>query len=99
MSQPFLQTSVEYLKGAGPQRAELLSKELGIKTYGDLLYYFPFRYVDRSKYYKVKEVTADLPYVQLKGTITSLNVIGKPRAQRLVGKFKDDTGTLDLVWF
>ena len=69
MSSNFLNTPVEYLKSVGPQRAELLKKELRIFLYSDLLTYYPFRYVDRTKFYKVKEITVDLPYVQLRGKI------------------------------
>ena len=68
------ETNITYLKGVGPKRAELLQKELGIETYGDLLNYFPFRYVDKSKIYKVKEVASDSTYFQLKGKVTNLRI-------------------------
>ncbi len=99
MPNQFFLTPIGFLKGVGPDRAVLLEKELGIKTFGDLLYHFPFRYADRSRYYKVKEITPDLPYVQLRGTITSLNVVGNKPPLRLVGTFKDDSGTMELLWF
>lgn len=95
----FLSTSVEFLKGVGPQRADLLKKELGIYTYEDLLSHYPFRYVDRTKFYKVNEVRHDMPHVQLRGTIRSFSIVGEKRGRRLVATFKDETGTLELVWF
>ena len=94
-----LATSIAYLKGVGPKRAELLGIELGIKTYGDMLYYFPFRYVDKSKFYKIQELHSDLPYIQVTGTIVRLQEIGAKRSKRLVAHVQDDTGVLELVWF
>ena len=94
-----LATSIAYLKGVGPKRAELLGVELGIKTYGDMLYYFPFRYVDKSKFYKIQELHSDLPYIQVTGTIVRLQEIGAKRSKRLVAHVQDDTGVLELVWF
>jgi len=99
MSNNFLNTPIEYLKSVGPQRAELLKKELHIFKYSDLLTYYPFRYVDRTKFYKVKEITGDLPYVQLRGKIIHTEMIGVKRAQRFVATFVDETGKLELVWF
>ena len=100
MAQPdFFSTPIEYLKGVGPQRADLLKKEAGIFTFGDLLTYYPFRYVDRTKFYKVKEVNADLPYVQVRGKLVSIVMMGEKRTKRLVGKIQDETGSLELVWF
>jgi len=95
----FFSSPIEYLKGVGPQRAELLKKEAGIFTFGDLLSYFPFRYVDRTKFYKIREVTADLPYVQVRGKLVSIVVVGEKRSKRLVGKLQDESGALELVWF
>lgn len=94
-----LSDSVEYLKGMGPKRAELIHEELGIRTYGDLLHYYPFRYEDRSKFYKIRDIQKDLPYVQIVGQIISLKLLGTQRAKRLVAQFKDETGTIELVWF
>ena len=91
--------SVEYLKGIGAKRAQLLTEELGIKTYGDLLHHYPFRYEDRSRFYQIKEIQKDLPYVQLVGKITSLQLLGKQRAKRLVATLKDESGSIELVWF
>ena len=95
----FLDTSVEFLKGVGPQRAEVLKKEFGISTFLDLLRHYPFRYVDRTKIYKINEVNADMQYIQLKGKIISVNTAGARRATRLIARFSDATGTIDLVWF
>ncbi len=98
-SQTFLDTPIEYLKGVGPQRADLLKKELQVFTFYDLLTQFPFRYVDRTRFYKVNEVSIDYPYVQLRGKIKSMTMAGKPRNQRLIAKFYDESGTIDLLWF
>lgn len=96
---PFLQTPIEFLKGVGPLRAELLKKELGISTYEDLLNHFPFRYVDRTRFYSIKEITTDLPYIQLKGQIRNLVVRGEKRRKLLTGRFEDETGSVELKWF
>src|ERR1700751_1313086 len=95
----FLDTKIEFLKGIGPQRGEMLKKELGVFTYYDLLSFYPFRYVDRSKIYKIKEITEDLPYVQLKGRIIKTETLGTKFQQRFVAWLKDDTGIIELVWF
>ena len=92
-------TPIEYLKGVGPQRADTLKKELGIFTCGDLLSYYPFRYIDRSKFYKTSELTSDLPYVQLKGKIISLKEIVLKKRKVLSAIFKDDYGNIELIWF
>lgn len=99
MSSTFLNTPIEYLKSVGPQKAEILKKELRIFKYADLLAFYPFRYVDRTKFYKVKEINADLPFVQLRGKITNTKMVGVKRAQRFVATFADETGSLELVWF
>lgn len=91
--------SIMYLPGVGPKKAEILQKEAGITSYEDLLYYFPYKYIDRSRFYKVAEVTGDMPYIQLKGRILFFDTLGEGRARRLVGKFTDGTGTIDLIWF
>ena len=91
--------SVVYLPGVGPKRGEILKKELGIQSYHDLLYYFPYRYMDRSRFYSVREMDEDMPYIQLKGQILTFNELGEGRAKRLVATFSDGTGTMDLVWF
>jgi ATP-dependent DNA helicase RecG len=99
MQRDIFQTSIEYLKGVGPVKGELLKKELGIFSYGDLLEHFPFRYVDRTKFYKVNEVRADLPYIQVRGVLKSLGEVGEKYKKRLVGRLQDETGTIELVWF
>lgn len=99
MSSTFLNTPIEYLKSVGPQKAEILKKELRIFKYADLLAFYPFRYVDRTKFYKVKEINVDLPFVQLRGKITHTKMMGVKRAQRFVATFTDETGNLELVWF
>ncbi len=99
MSSNFLNTPIEYLKSVGPQKAELLKKELRIFKYSDLLTYYPFRYVDRTKFYKVKDINEDLPYVQLRGKISYTEMVGAKRTQRFVATFFDETGKLELVWF
>ena len=91
--------SIEYLKCVGPKRAELLRKELGIYTFGDLLHYFPFRYVDKTKFYKTSEINSDLPYVQLIGHINNLQEVGAKHSKRLTAKFQDENGAIELVWF
>ena len=95
----FLDTPIEFLKGVGPQRGELLVKELGIATFGDLLQHFPFRYVDRSRFHSVRDVSVDLPYVQLRGVLSGLRSVGERQGRRLTAKLSDATGSIDLVWF
>lgn len=92
-------TPIEYLKGVGPQRGELLKKELGIYTYADLLEHYPFRYIDRTRFYKINQLHADLPHVQVLARVLSKSIVGEKRSKRLVVELKDDTGTMELVWF
>jgi ATP-dependent DNA helicase RecG len=94
-----LSTPIEYLKGVGPQRGELLKKELGIYTYADLLQNYPFRYIDRTRFYKVNQLNAELPHVQVLARVLSKAVVGEKRTKRLVVELKDDTGTFESVWF
>jgi len=94
-----LDTPIEYLKGVGPARAEVLKKEVAIYNFNDLLNYFPFRYVDRSKYYKIKDINSDSAYIQLTGKLSSIQMVGKPRSERLVAFLEDDSGVIELVWF
>jgi len=91
--------NITYLPGVGPKKAELLQKELKIASYEDLLYYFPYKYVDRSKFYSIREVNSKLAYIQVKGRFTSLKTIGTGRQSRLTGMFSDGTGVIELVWF
>lgn len=95
-----LSTAIEYLKGVGPKRAEILKKEAGIFTFGDLLHYYPYRHVDKSKVYKISEVPVEEgQYVQFRGQIIRMELLGQQRAKRLVAYFTDGTGTIKLVWF
>lgn len=94
-----LDTTIEYLKGVGPKRAELLQKELRIFTYDDLLNYFPFRYIDRTRFYKINELDTELPYVQILGRITGKDQIGEKHKKRIVARLTDETGSIELVWF
>ena len=92
-------TDIQYLHGVGPKRAELLKKELGISTYYDLLYYFPFRYIDRSVINHVNDMHGDEAAVQLKGRFLTFNTAGEGRKRRLQALFSDGTGTIEVVWF
>ena len=99
MMRTFLDTPVEYLKGVGPKRAEVLKKELNITRFGDLIEYFPFRYIDRSQYYHISDINNDSTWFQLKGTINHIQIIGAGRAKRMTAVLTDETGHIDLVWF
>jgi len=99
MPSQLLDTPIEYLKGVGPKRGELLKSELKVHTFRHLLSYFPFRYVDKSRFYKIYEVSTELPYIQIKGKLGKIQTIGKGRGSRLTAEFLDDTGKMDLVWF
>ena len=94
-----LSTDIKFLPGVGPKRAELLSKELGITTYFDLLYYFPYKYIDCTRFYKVAEVKGDMPHIQLRGRLEGFQVAGPPRKKRFVALLRDETGVIELVWF
>ncbi len=95
-----LETSIEFLKGVGPAKSELLKKELQIFTFKDLLQYYPFRYVDRSKFYKIRDIKSVDTEIQLVGRIITLEeTAGKGRSKRLVGRFEDGTGAVELIWF
>ncbi|MCW3126663.1 MAG: ATP-dependent helicase RecG [Bacteroidetes bacterium] len=95
----FLATPIEYLKGVGPAKGEVMRKEFEIDTFRDLLYYYPFRYVDRSVIYQIKDINFDTQYIQLKGKINYFDMVGKGRAKRLVAGFVDSSGEIELVWF
>jgi len=95
----FLDTNITYLSGVGPKRADLLSKEVNISTFRDLLYYFPYKYIDRTRFYKIEDLDPDLPYVQIRGIITGYSTEGHGTGKRLVAEFNDETGTIKLVWF
>ena len=92
-------TPIEYLKGVGPQKADVLKKELQIFTIGDLLQYYPFRYIDRTQFHKIRQLHTDLIGAQVLGRLIQLNEVGERKSKRLVGIFKDETGSMELVWF
>ncbi|MDL2221617.1 ATP-dependent DNA helicase RecG [Parabacteroides sp. OttesenSCG-928-N08] len=90
---------ITYLPGVGPKKAEILKKELNIHSYEDLLYYFPYKYIDRTRFYKVVEINESMPFIQLKGQIRYFETVGEGRNRRLIAKFSDGSGIIDLVWF
>lgn len=94
-----LSQDIKYLQGVGPNRALLLASELGITTVGDLLAYYPYKYVDRSRIYRISEIDGNMPYVQLCGQIFSFDTVGEGRNKRLIAHFADGSGAIDLVWF
>ena len=95
-----IHSSVTYLKGVGEKKSEILREELNIATIEDLLNYFPYRYIDKSKYYKIKDLPYNInTYVQVKGRISEKSILGENRGKRLVAKFYDETGSIMLVWF
>ncbi len=95
----YFETRVEFIKGVGPRKSMLLNKELNIFTFRDLIQYYPFRYEDRTKFYKISELHEEMPFVQVIGKIRYMEMAGPPKKQRLVVYFKDDTGEIQLVWF
>ena len=95
---PF-QTPIEYLKGVGLSRAEVLKKELGLATFDDLLRHFPYKYIDRTKFYKIKDIEPDMPYVQVLARLTHKEILGEKHTKRIVLQAQDDTGIMELVWF
>ncbi len=95
----YLDQDIKFLAGVGPKRAELLKKELGIRTFRDLLYYFPYKYIDRTKFHAIAEVRSNQTYIQVKGKIRAFEVVGERQKQRLTAVFYDETGSMDLVWF
>ncbi len=97
--QHYLQQDIQFLPGVGPKRAELLREELKIRTFEDLLSHYPFRYVDRSRFYKISEVTSEMPFIQIRGQIVGYSSAGKGKGKRLVADFTDGSGHLQLVWF
>ena len=96
-----LQQDIQYLPGVGPSRKKMLNEELGIMTYGDLLQYYPYKHVDRSRIYAIRELTGDMPFVQVKGHILSFETFKmSARKERVVAHFTDGTGkVMDLTWF
>ena len=94
-----LQTPIEFLKGVGEKRGAVLRKEFNIQTFNDLLYYFPYRHIDKSHVYHVRDIVNDGGYILLRGTIGNIRIVGQMRAQRLTAQFTDETGSVELVWF
>ena len=99
MNSGFLQTPIDYLKGVGPNRAALLKSELGIHTFQDLINFFPFRYIDKTRYYKINELSPNTAEVQIIGKIVHIKTVAQKKGSRLVAKFIDETGEMELVWF
>ncbi len=95
----FLENTLQYVKGIGPKRAQLLAEEIDLHTIKDLLEYYPYKHEDRSTFYKIKEIHSSLAFVQIKGILTSFHTVGEGRKKRLVAEFRDETGNLELVWF
>ena len=99
MFNSILDTPIAFIKGVGPSRADVLKKDLGLFTFQDMLAHYPFRYIDRTKYFKINQITPDAQYIQIIGRVISKKVIGDKRAKRIVAVFKDETGIMELVWF
>ena len=94
-----MQTALVYLKGVGPERSRLLKEELQLRTYQDLLHFFPNRYIDRSRFYPINELPHSNAEIQIKGRITSVSYVQQKRGKRMIATFEDQTGSMDLVWF
>lgn len=94
-----LLTPIEYLKGVGPKRAETFRKEFNISTFQDLLYYYPYRHIDKSHIYHVSDIIEEGAYIQLRGRISEVQIVGQQRAKRLTARFSDETGSIELIWF
>ncbi len=92
-------SDITYLMGVGPKKAETLRKELNIATIKDLLYYFPYKHIDRSQFHKINEIDAEMPYIQIKGRIINFSLHGQKYKERLVAQFADETGSIELLWF
>ena len=95
--QQYLQQDIQFLPGVGPKRADLLREELNISTIEDLLTYYPYRYVDRSRFYKISEASTDMPFIQIRGKILGYAAVGKGRGKRLTANFQDESGQIQLV--
>jgi len=90
---------IKFLNDVGPKKASILNEELDIHSFEDLLYYFPYKYIDKSKFYTISELTPNLPYIQVKATFSSLETLGEGKHLRLIGEVEDQTGSLELIWF
>ncbi len=95
----FLDQEIKFLPGVGPQRAEILKKELKITTFRDLIYYYPYKYIDRTRFYKISEIHSQMPYIQAKGVIRAMETVGTGNKQRLNARLYDETGSIELTWF
>ena len=95
----FSSVDIKFLSGVGPKRAEVLKKEAGIATYEDLLYYFPYKYIDKSRIYRINEINGNMPYIQIEGCITDFYEQGAGKGRRLCATFSDKSGSVELVWF
>lgn len=95
----FFDTPIEYLKGIGPTKADVINKELGIFTFGDFIRHYPFRYIDKTQFYTIAEVNTELPYIQFRAKLMSKQMIGERRGKRLTAIVEDHTGAMELVWF
>ena len=94
-----LDRDIKYLPGIGEKRAALLDKELGIRTFRDMLYTFPYRYIDRSRVYSISEIDSSMAYIQLRGRIIRTSTAGTGKGARFIATLRDDSGTIDLVFF
>jgi ATP-dependent DNA helicase RecG len=99
MTNHVLDTPIEYLTGVGPMKADILKRELQIFTYRDLLYHFPFRYIDKTQFHRIADINEESDTVQVKGILRTLEVKGEGRSKRLTGVLRDETGSIELVWF
>jgi len=95
----FLDQEIKFLPGVGPKRAEILKKELKLSTFRDLIYYYPYKYIDRTRFYKISEIHSQMPYIQVKGVIRTMETVGTGNKQRLSARFYDETGSIELTWF
>ncbi len=98
-NKPFLNTPIEFLKGVGPERADVLKKELGIFTFGDLLKHYPYRYIDRTQFHSTQHIDNTQTFIQLKGKLRDIRELGDGRKKRLTAQFYDKDGDIELVWF
>lgn len=92
-------SDIMYLQGVGPKKAETLRNKLEINNIKDLLYYFPYKHIDRSQFHKINEINTEMPYIQVKGQILSFKTEGQKHKERLIAQFSDETGRLELIWF